>query len=50
VTFFIFRTGNFKDHAARIEKYTELAARAAESSGKRGSFLKLSGGPTRRVF
>jgi len=36
---------NFKDHAARIEKYTELAARAAESSGKRGSFLKLSVGP-----
>lgn len=32
---------DWEDHAARVERYTELAAQAARSSGRRGSVLKL---------
>ncbi len=32
---------SWDDHLARIEKYTELAAVAARSSGRRGSVLKM---------
>jgi glycosyltransferase involved in cell wall biosynthesis len=32
---------DWKDHSARIERYTELAAQAARSKGSRGSMLKL---------
>lgn len=32
---------DWNDHAARIERYTELAARAARSNGRRGNVLKL---------
>jgi glycosyltransferase involved in cell wall biosynthesis len=36
---------DWKDHEARIERYTELAAQAARSKGSRGSVLKLLLGP-----
>jgi len=32
---------NWNDHVARIGRYTDLAARAARSSGLRGSIVKL---------
>ena len=32
---------DWKDHAARIERYTDLAAKAARSGGRRGNVLKL---------
>jgi hypothetical protein len=36
---------DWKDHAARIERYTELAARAARSGGRRGNVIKLALAP-----
>ncbi len=36
---------DWSDHAARIERYTELAARAAISSGRRSNVVKLLLGP-----
>jgi glycosyltransferase involved in cell wall biosynthesis len=32
---------DWKDHVRRVEKYTELAAEAARSAGRRGSFVRL---------
>jgi len=36
---------DWNDHAARIERYTELAAQAARSNGRRGSLFKLAFAP-----
>jgi Glycosyl transferase family 2 len=36
---------DWKDHEDRIERYTELAARAASSDGRRGNVLKLALAP-----
>lgn len=36
---------DWKDHADRIERYTEMAARAASSDGRRGNVLKLTLAP-----
>jgi hypothetical protein len=36
---------DWNDHAARIDRYTELAARAARATGRRGNILKLALAP-----
>jgi len=36
---------DWSDHAARIDRYTELAARAARSAGRRGNIVKLALAP-----
>lgn len=36
---------NWSDHVARVARYTELAAQAARSSGRRTSVFKMIGGP-----
>jgi glycosyltransferase involved in cell wall biosynthesis len=38
---FHFPYRDWNDHVARVEKYTQLAAEAARSAGRRGSFVKL---------
>jgi glycosyltransferase involved in cell wall biosynthesis len=42
---FHFPYRDFIDHCKRIDRYTELAAQEARSSGRRGSVLKLVVGP-----
>jgi len=41
---------DWKDHAARIERYTELAARAALAAGRRGNIVKLALAPPLTFF
>ncbi len=41
---------DWKDHAKRIDRYTELAAQAARSTGLHGSVLKLVCGPPLTFF
>ena len=36
---------DWNDHLARVSRYTELAAKAARSSGRRGSVARLIAGP-----
>ena len=36
---------DWNDHVARISRYTELAAKAARSGGRRGSLIRLIGAP-----
>jgi glycosyltransferase involved in cell wall biosynthesis len=41
---------DWKDHVARVERYTDLAAQSARSTGGRGSVLKLIIGPPLAFF
>jgi glycosyltransferase involved in cell wall biosynthesis len=40
-----FPYSNWQDHSKRIDRYTDLAAQAARSNGRRGNVLKLILGP-----